>query len=293
MIKTLPKPFRGIQRPQIERLPKRNRMTLAIGMQCKNGLLIGADTRISYYGEPISEGMKLTGFDSPSGTYVIAQSSEDVHAAHTLMGEIQANIQACDPKTFRALESAVKDVMGAWYAPVYDNRPIVRLLLGVCLQQETEKGLYFCEPPNTASRVYENYKAIGEGRSISDPIYDAWFKGGSPWPRHASICQLSYLMYKAKQLLPASIGGHTDVALLTEPLTVPYWITQLSMECAESWGVSFDRGLSKLVSSAIAGNQGGTEEIMTMAQGIYQSSLTYSRLEFHCQFPDETIRHEF
>ena len=69
-------------------------MTLAIGMQCRGGLIIAADTRMAYDTGPVSEGSKQIGFVSKTGTYVIAQSSYDAHAANTLMSEIQSNIEA-------------------------------------------------------------------------------------------------------------------------------------------------------------------------------------------------------
>lgn len=240
MIRALPKSLRSpVLSLKPKRLSTRNRMTLAIGMQCQGGVILAADTRLSYDGGPVSEGRKLAGFQSDTGTYAIAQSSYDAHAASTLMSEIQATVQADDPQTFAALERAIKDAMARWYPPVYENRPPIQLLVAASLRRENERGLYYCEPPSTASREWESYKAIGEGRMISDPIYNAWFKDGSPWPPHASLCQLSYMMYKGKQLLPASVGGNTDVGLLTEPATVPRWVERVAMAQAEAHGTFF------------------------------------------------------
>src|SRR5208283_2362158 len=77
---------RILPHPKPERLPKRNRMTLAIGIQCKDGLLLATDTRLSYSYGPVAEGQKLTGFDTEHGTFAIAQSSDDIHAANMRSG---------------------------------------------------------------------------------------------------------------------------------------------------------------------------------------------------------------
>ncbi|MFZ1008935.1 MAG: hypothetical protein WAN65_18995 [Candidatus Sulfotelmatobacter sp.] len=266
-------------------------MTLAIGMQCRDSVILAADTLMSYDGGPISEGQKLTGFCSGTGSFAMAQSSYDAHAADTLMSEIRANVEAVDPKTFPVLERAVKDAMANWYAPVYENRPAIQLLMSACLKEESERGLYVCEPPSVASRVWESYKAIGDGRTVSDPIYNAWFKQDAPWPLHTSLCQLSYMMHKGKQLLPASVGGSTDVAVLTEAATVPYWIERMDMADAEARGRVLDRIMSRFTSLVMAGNMGGVQAILKMAEGIYQGGLHYATLEFRCQFPNKTVLH--
>jgi len=264
-------------------------MTLALAMVCEGGLMLATDTRLAYGDGSISHAEKLTGFQSGSATYVIAHSSEDAHAAFSLIGEIRLKLENADPQTFAVLESAVRDVMRKWYVPVYDNRPIMRLLLGASIQGRVECGLYFCEPPNTVTRIYADYKAVGDGWFVSDSIYNCWFQN-SPQSPHTRLCQISYLMYKAKQLLPGSIGGDTDVAFLTEPLTVPYWIGREDMANAEAKGAFLDRQISAFASSTISGSTGDDKTILQIAQGIYSVNLLYAPLAFRCQFPDKTIR---
>jgi hypothetical protein len=301
MIRIPPKPSRTpIVSRKPERLPKRKRMTLAVGMHCKEGLILAADTLMSYSYGPISEGRKLDDFTSASGntpgsgTYAIAQSSEDTHAADTLISEIRAEIQTFDPKTFSALEPVVKAAIAKWYAAVYENRPTIQLLLGACLSQETEPALYFCEPPSTVSRVWETCKTIGEARAIADPIHSVWFKSqGSLWPCHTSLCQISYMMYKAKQLFPGSVGGDTDVVILGAHGTAPCWVERASMEVAEGYGRILDRYMSRFVSLLMAaGSQRGGQGISRIAESVSFGNLSYAALEFRCQFPCEIIRHE-
>lgn len=276
-------------------------MTLAIGMRCEGGLMIATDTLLSYEGGPTQHVNKMAeGFCTKRSTYVITYSSTDANAATSLAREVKQKLEKADPPNSDVLESAIKSVMQKWYLPVHDERPRLQLLIGASIQGAEGAFLYVCEPPNSVNRIYGPYKAIGEGWTVSDPIYEWFYVGPSssfepqriPQP-HVCLCQISYMMYRAKKLYPGWIGGDTDVAFLTEPLTVPYWIDRISMKVAESFGVIFDQHLAKLASMAVGGNAGGTEEILKTAESLYSCSLLYSRAEFRCQFPDKTILRRF
>lgn len=263
-------------------------MTLAIGMYCADGIVMAADTRITFEDGSISDIKKVEVLSTDHGQFAFAQSADDANAATSLVSEIKASISAKEPTSFQAIEATVKDVMRGWY-PVDQNRPTVQLLLGACLPEEIfPHELYFCEPPVTVTRILESYKAIGGGWVITDPIYKHWLNGGIK-TLHESLCQISYLMYKGKQLLPRDVGGHTDAVFISSAIA-PYHIERLSMDVAESYGQMFDRNIKKLVSLALSGNAGEAETVLATAADIHQIALNYSRLEFKCWFPDVTIR---
>jgi len=278
MIRSLPKPRRDypIQLKK-QRLPGRSRMTLALAMVCDNGLMLAADTRMSYQDGLIAEAPKITGFQTSNvtGTYIIVHSAQDANAANSLIGDIQQGLEDNRfPENLPSIEATIKNEMQKWYVPIHDARPFIQLLIGAAIQGQSRRILYLCEPPNTVARVYENYKAIGEGYGISDPIYK-WFEDRFPWSPHACLCQISYMMYRAKKLLPGSIGGNTDVALLTDAPTVPFWINRLDMASAEAYGINFDRYLSNVASVIVGKNPEGVQEILKTAEGrsFVQSSV--------------------
>jgi hypothetical protein len=99
------------------------------------------------------------------------------------------------------------------------------------------------------------------------------------------------MMHKAKELLPATVGGHTDVAVLVKGAAKPYLIRREDMSNAEARGIVFDRIMARFTSLVMSGNTGGVPAILHMAEGIYQNGLNYATLEFRCQFPDKIIRH--
>lgn len=284
-------------------------MTLAIGMECEGGLILAADRRASYGDDsPTPEIDKLATFRSDVGTFAIAQSSTDANAANSLARNIQYAIQHQNPNRFGfvTLERLIELELRRWYVPVHDARPLVYLLIGMCLNDDLadpahvlppplNRRLYFCEPPNTVMIVPDGYKAIGGAWTISDPIYNHWLRGFPTTP-HSCLCCISYLMYKAKQLMPGAVGGGTDAVVITEKSSFfDYHIDRVSMATAEQvYGLMFDRSVSKFSSLVMAGDAGGMPTVMTIAENIYQISLNYSRAEFRCSMPpNTTITHQF
>jgi len=272
-------------------------MTLAIGMACQRGLVLAADTRVSYADGTVSDMEKLCSFTTPAGMFAIAQSSHDANAANSLVRNIQYAFehQNLELSAFDTLETLIEMQMQRWYVPTHDNRPTVHLLVGMCLEGNLDRRLYFCEPPNTVTQIIGDYKAIGDGWVIADPIYNHWLQQGFPRSSpHACLCRISYLMHKAKQSMPAAIGGHTDAVVVTEKSNFPYSVGRVSMASAEAYGLALDRSIAKVCSHVMSGDSGGMQTTMKIAEGVYQMSLNYSRLEFHCSMPPNvTIDHEF
>jgi len=283
------RPTPGILQPKPKRLPKRNRMTLAIGMLCEDGLLFVADTRLYYPDGSVGEGIKLKAFESGTGVIAIVQSSDDFHAGESLVAELREELKGNPPKSRLDFVAIAKKVMGDWYVPVYENRPSVQLLIGFLLPPQ-EWGFYFCEPPNTVTFLHDKYKAIGDARVITDPIYTAWFDNGPLSSPHIVLCQAAFMMHKAKKLHPGSVGGDTDAALLVKGSGNPLFIKRLDMRDAEGRGENLDGLLSRFAAIIMGNSSNGPEDISQMGQQIFEYDLDYTKLEFHCQFPDKTIR---
>ena len=71
-------------------------------------------------------------------------------------------------------------------------------------------------------------------------------------------------------------------------------IERVSMASAEAYGLALDRSIAKMCSHVMSGDTGGTQTILKIAEGIYQGSLNYSRLEFDCSMPPNVaINHQF
>jgi hypothetical protein len=266
-------------------------MTLAIGMLCEDGLILATDTRASYADGTIQDADKLKTFEAGEGVYGIAQSSEDINAADSLIAELKAELLDKPPNALVEFIKIAKDVMHSWSLAPHEPRPTVQML--VVLFIKGQFGFYFCEPPNTVKFIHEQYKAIGEGFKFTDPIYHAWFKGGPLVCDHTALSQISYMMHKAKQLFPATIGGETDAVLLTRGFSHPCLIRRSDMAEAEARGTILDRLMGRFASLVMASSLEGTPAILRLAEGIYQGGLSYANLEFHSQFPDKTIRRKF
>jgi len=261
-------------------------MTLALATVCEGGLMIAADTRVSYQDGTIGDVQKVTGFAAHDGMLTIAHSSHDANAADSLIRKIRERIENSAVGNFSEVEHRIEDALREWYVPIHDDRPTIQLLVGACVQSsQSERALYLCEPPNTVSRIWDSYRAIGDGWRISDPIYK-WFERRESRSAHACLCQISYMMHRAKKLLPGSVGGQTDVAFLIGAATAPYWIKRVNMATAEAYGINLDCQLSS-ITSAIMGNNPG--EIAGLLEGIEQCNLLYSSLRSHTQIEHYTI----
>jgi hypothetical protein len=264
-------------------------MTLAVGMLCEDGLILSADTRISYTDGSAAEGLKLKVFESGSGVYAVAQSSDDNHAADSLVAELKAGVQKKPPKSLLDFVAIAKKTMNDWYVPVYDNRPLVQLLVGLFVADEW--GFYFCEPPNTVTFIRDKYKAIGDARMITDHFY-GWFDNGPVPSPHATLCQVGYLMHKAKKIHPFSVGGATDAVVLIRGFNKPLFVDRMDMRDAESHGENMDGLLAGFAAIFMQHGSSGGEEIARIARQVFEFNLDYRKVEFHCQFPDKTIRHK-
>jgi hypothetical protein len=62
------------------------------------------------------------------------------------------------------------------------------------------------------------------------------------------------------------------------------------MKDAEGRGETLDGLLSRFAAIIMGDSSNGPEDIAKMGQQIFQFDLDYTKLEFHCQFPDKTIR---
>jgi hypothetical protein len=266
-------------------------MTLALGFVCKEGVILAADTRFSYDGGQVQEGVKIFEISLPSGQYAVAHSSEDAFAAESLINEIHRNLEESKPDSFPKFETTIKDTLRKWYVYEQENHPRMDFLMAARVEGEQSPKMYFCQPPNTVIPVVGNYRAIGEW-TASDQLHK-WFEGTEPKPLHECLCWASYIMHKTKELFPGHVGGETDVVVVGTA-GKPLWIERVSIKVAESnGGGAFDRNIGKMAALVMSGDARGQRAIMDIAMYVYQSSLTYSQLEFRCRDSDKIIMHEF
>src|SRR5271165_5301577 len=262
-------------------------MTLGVAMLCEDGLLLAADTRLSYTDGSVAEAIKLKAFEAGNGVFGIVQSSSDFHAAESLVSEFKEKLKATPPTSRLGFVAIAKKILSDWYVPVHENRPDVQLLVGFLLEGG-EWGFYFCEPPNTVTFIHDKYKAIGDARVFTDPIYTGWFDNGPIPSPFTALCQTSYIMQKAKKLHPVSVGGNTDAALLLKGSTAPLFIKRLDMMTAEGYGSTLDGLLSGFVGIIMGNRSDGPGAISDLGKQIFEFGLDYTKVEFHCQFPDKT-----
>jgi hypothetical protein len=147
---------------------------------------------------------------SPNGSFVIANAGNDGNAADMLAGDILDALST----TTGELATAIKKTMKAWHAGyVHSQPPSMHFVLGVTVGQN--RGLYFCEPPNTVLRKgLDEYVAIGVGAQIIDPLAPEVIRG--PLALREALIRAAYLMYRAKKEHAFLKGSDTHTLVVSE-----------------------------------------------------------------------------
>jgi hypothetical protein len=86
---------------------------------------------------------------------------------------------------------------------------------------------------------------------------------------------------------PASVGGHTDAAVLLRGSDKPLFIERLDMQEAEERGGNLDSLLSQFVAILMGSGSNGSKTISQLGQQSFQFDHDYTKQEFRCQFPDK------
>src|SRR5690242_9207425 len=88
-------------------------MTIAMGAYCAGGIILCADTTI-IAGDQKWQGLKMSHVMGKVGSFAIANSSEDVNAANTLIRNLMDALRDTEIKNRQQLESLVTSKMTKW-----------------------------------------------------------------------------------------------------------------------------------------------------------------------------------
>jgi 20S proteasome alpha/beta subunit len=192
---------------KIKRLSgKRKAMTIALGVLCEGGAIVAADTKVVDTNGMTTQAYKVFHFIGQNASFAIANASNDVNAALTMIRKIQAALQSTAFKTWKEIEEVIAYEMSDFSQP-YKTPPEHQLVVAGFLKGGGI-GLYFCEPPNTVlSKMFEGYVSAGGGAAIADPLHDSLFGFSSSSSPQVALRQIAYLMYRSKN--HAFCGGET------------------------------------------------------------------------------------
>jgi len=238
-------------------------MTIAIGMLCQGGVVVAADTQMTWPDGTTYDATKIQSTSTPTLAIAIAYTCLDMNAAESLVRNLIRDVEMASPRSPSGLEDIIGSRMEAWSKTyiVHNDRPDVSLIVAArltdpSLNGTTEFRLYFCEPPGTiVQKTIENssgYVAAGAGMIVTDPLFRTIF-GPLVSPRRC-LGQLSYLMYRAKKDCRGACGGRTDAVLITEEHSAPLWIEWVHLKHAELRGKLLDETLAKVASALMARN---------------------------------------
>jgi hypothetical protein len=243
------KPFHRVDF-KLKRLPERKpvSMTIAMGAYCAGGIILCADTNI-VAGDQKWQGLKMSHVMGKVGSFAIANSSEDVNAANTIIRNLMDALRDTEIKNRQQLESLVTSKMTKWARAYQVAPPRTQFILAAYLHGSLipEDGLllYFCEAPNTMllHQIFDDdhgFIGIGTGSAVTNPMFKTLFS--SLASAKSRLMEFSYLMYLAKKN-DAWCGGRTISVLVKSEHVEPMRINPLDMEAAEGLGNLFDHVL--------------------------------------------------
>src|SRR5579884_3844397 len=103
-------------------------MTIAMGAYCAGGIVLCADTTI-IAGDQKWQRLKMSHVLGKSGSFAIANSSQDVNAANTLIRNLMDTLRDTDIKNQHQLESLVTSKMTKWSRAYQTGHPATQFIL--------------------------------------------------------------------------------------------------------------------------------------------------------------------
>jgi hypothetical protein len=290
MISTKPLPTKKpLLSPQFKRFPKGN-MTFAVGMLSSGGVVIAADSQITYGSGTTEHVCKVRAELTSSGSYAIAYAADDANAAESLVDEIAQDLAMRDPKSLVGVESVIRDAMKKW-ASVYTvagDRPLISLIVGAFVKETPpanpkDIGLYLCEPPATVVRkVQENASAFvsaGAGKYVADPLFRILF--ARPASSRVRLAQICYLMHRVKKDCGGACGGETDAIVLPFRHVNPSWIVRTSMAQGEARAWLMDEALACTAATVIPEIDGDEmKELLRLMEQIDFKRAGFRNIDF-------------
>lgn len=252
MIPPFPKPhplvYRSFPVPKPVRLPKRERMTIGIGMMCHGGVVIAADGQVSYPDGSKTRGRKVCKANAAHITFGIAQSTEDSNVSEGLVNEISAGLSNPEEiNSWKGFETAVKSKMTEWHGAYGAiSPPSIQLIIGAAIPSLGAR-LYYCQPPNTAIQKTGGYVSIGSGAAVADTLFTLLFSPAFKTQNiQVVLHEIAYLMYRAKGIEGnAWCGGPTDAVYLDSTTARTEWIYSGDFKIAEEAAFQLDAILNQ------------------------------------------------
>jgi hypothetical protein len=241
-------------------------MTIAIGQLCHRGVILSADTLLSYPDGTCGEDDKIVSFVGASGLFAIANASDDFNATKTMVGSLRDILVRERIANLGRLQAAVSRQMTDWHSAFGQNAPPISSLLLAARLEGDGPRLYQCSPPNTFLQVTDSYVAVGAGAFITDPLNRMLFGTTSEHnPVQVSMRYMSYLMYRAKKDLPGHCGKRTTCVIIGTDSTEPIIATFIDIALAERSAPNLDFLLYSMTTMYLGSSD---ENMKSNADGI-------------------------
>ncbi len=207
-------------------LPKENRMTIAAGFVCGDGILLSADTRLTEAGEIKLDRSKIIETLLTDDSNAVFAFAGNDYLMRMIIEECRDNLRAqlhdCSLQHFKAI---VRETI----KPISEDYPneTLQLLMAVRLRNDLHLLASYC----AVVKEVDGYECIGSGHSIAHYVLSKSFKyfDHLEMTRFRATCAL-----KAAKEIDEPCGGRSEMVLLRSDGTTdrhPPRPTQFLEEC--------------------------------------------------------------
>jgi 20S proteasome alpha/beta subunit len=225
MIDILPRPHPIIPYPKPMRLPKGKRMTIAIGLLCNEGLVIGADTEevLGGYIKTSTEKMRVIEKDNYKLIITGAGESDFIDCFYD---ELEEALDESEPKDIKAIYKILRTTQLQYFrnhlAPYSsfpsDDRPNPDLLIalhirigGLVTGSTLFRTVLFKANGTVVKRIHKA-ECVGTGVVLARSLMDQFFDPELSLKQTGILA--AYILRQAKRW-GQYCGGNSDIAILS------------------------------------------------------------------------------
>jgi 20S proteasome alpha/beta subunit len=205
--------------PLKKRLPERKRMTIAVGLIAKDGLVIGADTEESggYAGDTKVSGHKIL-VRAKRGSAMAVTGSGEAGYLDAVAEELETAFLKSPPANMkRRLNGAFKSFYEEHIMKLYQyskfNQPSYSPDIDVILGVDLRSSRFLLANHRTALRTCSDYVAVGAGHEHARMLLSRIYSPAIDVTRAALLA--AYVIYEVKEFI-SGCGKNTEVFMLSQ-----------------------------------------------------------------------------
>lgn len=260
------------------RLPERNSLTIAAGFHCAEGLLLCADTQITFPGVMKQGASKIVPIDfvSNGGSKALFAITGDIFYAHMAIEHCRRALAKIEPKhmTNENITIVIEDTLQIFFQDHVFNHPsfisgsiAVQMLIGVW--SHIAQKVTLLATRETAVTIVRDYECLGAGLFLARYLLPTMFRHPR-MPVSNAVHIALHVLRETKDHVD-SCGGASEILILGKDGNFSF-ADSIDLRCGEMMSEAFSEAIRRLF--VCSADLNTTEEQLKtefdMALGIVQ-----------------------